>query len=101
MANYLKARINWAKILSRGGSRPAPTIEEFIIPEGFEFCHKDKVHIFVRGLADGKLHAAKNRNYSDLGFIRNKDSKFFVQFVGRGWCSRGFAINPYVIFSSL
>ena len=77
MANYLKALINWAKILSRGGSRPAPTIEEFKIPEGFEFCHKDKVHIFIRGLADGKLHAAKNRNYSDFRFYKKQGLKVF------------------------
>ena len=77
MANYLKAIINWAKLLSRGVSRHAPTIEEFQLPQDFNFCHKDKVHIFVRGLADGKLHAAKNRNYSDFRFYKKEGLKVF------------------------
>ena len=77
MHNYLKAIINWMKVLSRGRSRPAPTVEEFQIPPDFEFCHKDKVHIFVRGLADGKLHSAKNRNYSDFRFYKKQGLKVF------------------------
>ena len=76
MANYLKAIINWAKLLSRGRSRPAPK-EEFQIPSDFNFCHKDKVHIFVRGLADGKLHTAKNRNYSDFRFYKKDGLRVF------------------------
>ncbi len=79
MPNYLKALINWTKLLSRGWSRPASTgtIDEFKIPDDFEFCHKDKVHIFVRGLADGKMHAAKNRNYSDFRFYKKQGLKVF------------------------
>ena len=79
MANYLKALINWAKLLSRGLPRQASfgTTEEFQLPEDFKFCHKDKVHIFIRGLADGKLHAAKNRNYSDFRFYKKQGLKVF------------------------
>ena len=82
MANYLKALINWAKLLSRGVARYASTpgksgIEEFQIPEDFKFCHKETVHIFIRGLADGKLHAAKNRNYSDFRFYKKQGLKVF------------------------
>ena len=77
MHNYLKAIINWMKVLSRGRSRPNPMAEEFQIPPDFDFCHKDKVHIFVRGLADGKLHSAKNRNYSDFRFYKKQGLKVF------------------------
>ncbi len=79
MANYLKAFVNWAKLLRRGLPRQASagTIDEFQIPEDFKFCHKEKVHIFVRGLADGKLHAAKNRNYSDFRFYKKQGLKVF------------------------
>lgn len=40
--------------------------EEFILPSNVDFCHKDKVHIIVRGLVDGRLHIVKNRNYTDV-----------------------------------
>ena len=77
MHNYAKAIINWAKLLSRGVRPHASTIEEFQIPQNFNFCHKDKVHIFVRGLADGKLHSAKSRNYSDFRFYKKDGLKVF------------------------
>ena len=81
MHNYLKAILNWAKVLSRtDGKEIDPErqkIEEFQIPSDFEFCHKDKVHIFIRGLADGKLHVAKNRHYSDFRFYKKQGLKVF------------------------
>ena len=80
MANYLKAIINWARVLKRRGKETDPEKsphEEFQIPKDFQFCHKDKVHIFVRGLADGKLHAAKNRNYSDFRFYKKDGLRVF------------------------
>ncbi len=80
MANYLKAFINWAKVLSKRGKSTdfgKQKIEEFQLPEDFQFCHKDKVHIFVRGLADGKLHVARNRNYSDFRFYKKQGLKVF------------------------
>ena len=81
MHNYLKAIINWAKILKkRSGHEVDPEkqpIEEFQLPLDFNFCHKDKVHIFVRGLADGKLHVARNRNYSDFRFYKKDGLKVF------------------------
>ena len=77
MHNYLKAFVNWMKILSRGRSRSASTVEEFQIPPDFKFCHKDKVHIFVRGLVDGKLHSAKNRNHGDFRFYKKQGLKVF------------------------
>ena len=80
MANYLKALINWAKLLGKRGKSVdfgKPKLEEFQIPEDFQFCHKDKVHIFVRGLADGKIHVAKNRNYSDFRFYKKEGLKVF------------------------
>jgi len=52
-------------------------IDEFQLPSDFIFCHKDKVHIFVRGLADGKMHAAKNRNHSDFRFYKKDGLKVF------------------------
>ncbi|GEM_PF-2906452 len=80
MHNYLKAILTWAKLLKRSGKEIDPERlphEEFQIPSSFQFCHKDKVHIFVRGLADGKLHSAKNRNYSDFRFYKKENLKVF------------------------
>ena len=80
MHNYLKAILNWAKVLRRRGREIDPErlpVEEFQIPKDFQFCHKDKVHIFVRGMADGKMHAAKNRNYSDFRFYKKDGLKVF------------------------
>ena len=76
--NYLKALINWTKILikRKAVARYEPT-EEFQLPADVEFCHKDKVHIFVRGLADEKLHVARNRNYSDFRFYKKQGLKVF------------------------
>ena len=80
MANYLKAIINWAKLLGKHGkfvNFGKQKLDEFQIPEDFQFCHKETVHIFVRGLADGKLHVAKNRNYSDFRFYKKEGLKVF------------------------
>ena len=80
MHNYLKAILNWAKVLKRSGREIDPErlpIEDFQISKDFQFCHKDKVHIFVRGMADGKMHAAKNRNYSDFRFYKKDGLKVF------------------------
>ena len=80
MANYLKALINWAKLLSKRGQSVdlgKQKAEEFQLPEDFEFCHKETVHIFVRGLADGRLHVARNRNYSDFRFYKKQGLKVF------------------------
>ena len=80
MANYLKAILNWAMVLSRAGKEIDPERlpkEEFQLPKDFVFCHKDKVNIFVRGLADGKLHVARNRNYSDFRFYKKDGLKVF------------------------
>ena len=80
MANYLKALINWAKLLGKRGKFVdfgKQKSDEFQIPDDFQFCHKETVHIFVRGLADGKLHAAKNRNYSDFRFYKKQGLKVF------------------------
>ena len=52
-------------------------LEDFKLPKDIDFCHKDKVHIIVRGLADGKLHIAKNRNYSDLRFYKKQNLRVF------------------------
>jgi len=52
-------------------------VEDFKLPEDIDFCHKKTVHIFVRGLADGKMHAAKNRNYSDFRFYKKDGLKVF------------------------
>jgi len=52
-------------------------IGDFQLPEDLDFCHKDKVHIFVRGLADGKLHSARHRNYSDFRFYKKDNLKVF------------------------
>ena len=51
--------------------------EDFQPIEDVDFCHKDKVHIIVRGLADGRLHIAKNRNYSDVRFYKKENLKIF------------------------
>ena len=78
MHNYLKAFINKIKIsLKRSQDIGKDKIEDFQIPKDFQFCHKDKVHIFVRGMADGKMHAAKNRNYSDFRFYKKDGLKVF------------------------
>ena len=80
MHNYLKAVINWAKVLNNLGKSPdlgKQKAEEFQIPEDFKFCHKETVHIFVRGLADGKMHVARNRNYSDFRFYKKQGLKVF------------------------
>ena len=80
MHNYLKAIINWAKLLGKKHKNVAQNNGlkgEFVLPDNIDFCHKDKVHIFVRGLADGKLHSAKNRNYSDCRFYKKENLKVF------------------------
>lgn len=78
MHNYLKAIINWIKVSGRLGRKTnQEKIDDFQIPKDFDFCHKDKVHIFVRGLADGKMHAARNRNYSDFRFYKKENLKVF------------------------
>lgn len=80
MANYLKALVGWLKIISKSGNNlnlGRKKAEDFQLPESIDFCHKDKVHIFVRGLADGKLHAAKNRNYSDFRFYKKDGLRVF------------------------
>ena len=81
MHNYLKAIINWAKVLKKtGGKEIDPERqpqEEFQVPKGIQFCHKDKVHIFVRGLVDGRLHVARNRHYSDFRFYKKQGLKVF------------------------
>lgn len=81
MHNYLKAIINWAKVLKKTkGKEIDPErqpISEFQLSKDIKFCHKDKVHIFVRGLVDGKLHSAKNRNWSDCRFYKKDGLKVF------------------------
>lgn len=81
MHNYLKAIINWVKILRKRKSREIgpqkKLISEFQLSQDIKFCHKDTVHIFVRGLADGKLHSAKNRNWSDFRFYKKDGLKVF------------------------
>ena len=80
MHNYLKAILNWWKVLSwksKQSTSKKQLQEEFQIPEDFDFCHKEKVHIFIRGLADGKIHAAKSRNYSDFRFYKKDGLKVF------------------------
>ena len=80
MANYLKAFVNWMKVLSKKRNVEAglPSLDrDFQLSPDFNFCHKEKVHIFVRGLADGKLHAAKNRNHSDFRFYKKQGLKVF------------------------
>lgn len=80
MHNYLKAILNWAKVLRRTGREIDPerkSIEQFQLPQGFDFCHKETVHIFVRGMADGKLHIARNRHYSDFRFYKKEGLKVF------------------------
>lgn len=75
MHNYLKAIANWAKVLSKRTTREPQ--EEYKLPDNTAFCHKDKVHIFVRGLADNKLHSAKNRNHTDVRFYKKENLKVF------------------------
>ena len=80
MHNYLRAALNWLKVLSKSGNDlnlGRKKIEDFQLSENIDFCHKETVHIFVRGLADGKLHAAKNRNYSDFRFYKKDGLKVF------------------------
>lgn len=80
MHNYLKAILNWAKVLGRTGQEIDPEIqpsEEFQLPKDFNFCHKETVHIFIRGLADGKLHVARNKHYSDFRFYKKQGLKVF------------------------
>lgn len=81
MRNYLKATFNWAKVLSRRGGKEIDPEKlpssEFQLSKDIEFCHKDKVHIFVRGLVDGKLHVARNRHYSDFRFYKKDNLKVF------------------------
>ena len=75
MANYLKAFLNWLYVLSK--KERTNDTQEFDFPVGVELCHKDKVHIFVRGLADSKLHVARNRHYSDFRFYKKQGLKVF------------------------
>ncbi len=80
MANYLKAfinKINLALKKSKSNISNIEKVEEFQLPKNIDFCHKDKVHIFVRGLADGRMHSAKNRNYSDFRFYKKENLKVF------------------------
>lgn len=78
MANYLKAFINKVSIaLRRGSISTKEKVDEFQLPKDIDFCHMDKVHIFIRGLADGKMHSAKNRNYSDFRFYKKENLKVF------------------------
>ena len=78
MPNYLRAIINKVKLLlTKTNSSTVETPEEFLLPKDVKFCHKEKVHIFVRGLADGKLHCAKNRNYSDCRFYKKENLRVF------------------------
>jgi len=80
LIGYLKATFRWAKILKRLKKEVDPEklpVEEFQLSKDINFCHKDKVHIFVRGLADSKLHSAKNRNYSDIRFYKKQNLKGF------------------------
>ncbi len=80
MHNYLKAILNWVKLLNKLDKLPSlgkQKIEEFQIPPDFKFCHKETVHIFVRGLADGKMHVARNRNYSDFRFYKKQGLRVF------------------------
>ena len=75
-----KAIFRWAKVLgniSKNLDIEKHKVKEFQLPENFQFCHKDKVHIFVRGLADGKIHVARNRNYSDFRFYKKDGLKVF------------------------
>lgn len=77
MPNYLKAFINKMSLVLKRGSVPTKVkADEFLLPD-IDFCHKEKVHIFVRGLADGKMHCAKNRNYSDFRFYKKDTLKVF------------------------
>ncbi len=85
MYNYFKALINWISVLKRKNNSNRVPIDEFQLPEDFQFCHKDKVHIFIRGLADGKLHSAKNRNYSDFRFYKKQDLKVFCAVCRKRW----------------
>lgn len=80
LIGYLRATFRWAKILRKIEKEVDPEklpVEEFQLSKDINFCHKDKVHIFVRGLADGKLHSAKNRNYSDIRFYKKQGLKVF------------------------
>ncbi len=78
MANYLKAFLNKLKLSLKTSQLPKrEKVEEFQLPSDIDFCHKNKVHIFVRGLADGKMHVAKNRNYSDFRFYKKDNLKVF------------------------
>ena len=80
MHNYLKAILNWSKVLKIRGKEIDPEmqrVEEFQIPKDFNFCHKETVHIFVRGMVDGKLHVARNRHYSDFRFYKKENLKVF------------------------
>lgn len=72
--------IGYVKALFRRGKlsdKQIATGEEFKLPDNVKLCHSDKVHIFVRGLADGKLHMAKNRNFSDVRFYKKQNLRVF------------------------
>lgn len=79
MKNYLKLLINRIKILNRIGTKKLEISQnqDFNLPDDFQFCHKETVHIFVRGLADGKMHVARNRNYSDFRFYKKQGLRVF------------------------
>ena len=78
MPNYLKAFINKIKLALKKSHFPErEKAEEFQLPKDIDFCHKKTVHIFIRGLADGKMHTAKNRNYSDFRFYKKDNLKVF------------------------
>jgi len=69
-----KALFRWGKLSRKADFKLG---EEFQFPENITFCHKGKVHIFVRGLADGKLHMAKNRSCSDIRFYKKQNLRVF------------------------
>ncbi len=78
--NYLKAIINKLNLLRqllKTNNSKKLFSEKTKQVDNILFCHRDKVHIFVRGLADGKLHSAKNRHYSDCKFYKKQDLKVF------------------------
>lgn len=78
MPNYIKAFISKVKLtLKRSQFPEKEKAEEFLLPKDVDFCHKETVHIFVRGLADGKMHVARNRNYSDFRFYKKDNLKVF------------------------
>ena len=79
LIGFVKAFFKWRELLKKEGKflQSKQTAIDLQIPKDIIFCHKDKVHIFVRGLADNKLHSAKFRNYRDVRFYKKQDLKVF------------------------